>query len=296
MAVRPPPARDEEIDLARVRTTYGRFVQAAGWDPLEDILARTEQARIGQRHAGPRLPDAPPGRALVAGLGRLGSWVGLFLAHLGIPLVLLDRDVVERHNLEAGNCVFRSSDVGSPKVVAMKNLLAQQAPGVSVEVYQGDITLMPEDQLRALGELVRVILALVDEGQALFNINDLFCQRLAVIYAAGHRGARTGDVGISRPGGACFRCLLNIDSPAQVQTLSGEATHGIDIVSIAQVCVRVALVLLGDQRLGNLREVLDPAVNFIYIQNRRSETNPGGFAPRFLRIARRRNCPVCGAV
>jgi len=282
--------------MARVRTAFGRFIRPAGADSLEAALAqpaaRTDRIRALQATRG----EGPTGRMIGFGVGRIGNWVAFMLGRLNVPLVLIDRDVVEPHNIEAGNSVFRRTDIGAPKPEALKRILEDHEPGVHVEALQVDITSLTAGELLALARGARVALGLVDEGEALFHINEHLYRHLPIVYAAGHRGARTGDVVISRPGGPCLQCLLDIRAPAEIETLTGEPTHGIDIVAIAETCVRVALTLIGDQRLGNVREVLDPAVNFIFLENRRSPTSPGGFAPQFLRVERRRACPVCGAM
>jgi molybdopterin/thiamine biosynthesis adenylyltransferase len=198
-------------------------------------------------------------------------------------------------NLAAGNSVFREKDIGMPKALAMKELLQEHAPGIHVEAHQADITMLDESELRALGHGASVVLGLVDGGAPLFAINRAFHSVVPVVYAAGHRGARTGDVMLTRPQTACLQCLLDADSPDDIRPLAGEVTHGIDIVSISQVCVRVVLELLGDTRLSDAGELLGPS-NFIFIENRRSPTSPRGFASRFLRIERRGTCPVRGAL
>jgi len=280
--------------MAWISTILGRFNDAPGPDPLDGMLADLDEAAASRQRRGRPLPPGPTNPVTALGVGRM-SWVSLILGRMGVPLRVVDRDVVEPRNLEAGNTPFRPTDIGLPKVVAFRNLMKEQAPGVQVQAVQADLLLMPEEELLALAHGAGVVLGLVDDGQAIFRINEMFYRHLPVIYAAGHRGARTGDVVISRPGEACLRCLLNIDSPARIQTLAGEATHGIDILAIAQTCARITLALLGDRRLGDAGEVLDPSANFIFLENRRSPGSPGGFAPRFLRIERRPTCPVCGA-
>jgi len=274
---------------------FGRLVPAAGPDPLYGLLADRAESEAARRRRNPPLPPGPTAPVLVLGAGRMGTWVSNILAPMGVSLVVLDRDVVEPHNLEAGSAPFGLADVGLPKALAVANSLKQFAPRAHVQAYQGDIVLMPVPELFALSQGVGVVLGLVDAGEALLRINEVFYRHLPIVYAAGHHGARTGDILIGRPGGACFRCLLGIDTADSVQTLSGETTHGIDILKLSEYCARVTLALLRDQRLGQISEVLDEGVNFIFLQNRVSPGNLGNFAPQFLRIDRRWDCPVCGA-
>jgi molybdopterin/thiamine biosynthesis adenylyltransferase len=282
--------------MAWISTPFGRFNDAPGPDPLEGLLADADRAAARQRRRGPPLPQGPTRGASIFGAGRLGSWSGLLLGQAAVPVRIADRDVLESRNLQSGNCPYRASDIGLPKVVAFHNLLRQQAPGILVEAVQADLLLLSEEEFVSLTEGAGVALGLVDDGPVLFRINRLLYRRLPVVYAAGHQGARTGDILITRPGTACLECILNINSPDQIRTLAGESTHGIDVVAIAKTCAKIALALLGDTRLGDAREVLSPGANFLFIENRLSPGNPGNLALQSLRIERRPTCPVCGAL
>ena len=283
--------------MAKIRTTYGNFIDAPGPDPLEVLLADLDEAAARRLRRGRPLGPAPKQSVLVEGVGRLGAHTATSLARMGIHLKVADRDVVESKNLDLANTPFRPKDIGLPKALALKNYLAEMAPGVPVEAYQADLLLIPDQDLIALARSTGIVLGLIDDGEALFRINDLLYDYRPVVYAAGHRGARTGDVLVTRPGHACLRCLLGIDSPREIQTLAGEATHGLDILTISLLCARVTLALLGDRRLGNPREVFDPdQANFLFLENRRAPGNPGNLPPRSLRIERRPHCPVCGGV
>jgi molybdopterin/thiamine biosynthesis adenylyltransferase len=273
----------------------GRFNADAGPDPLEGMLADADQVAARRRRRGRPLGPAPKQSVLVEGAGRLGAHTATLLARMGVPLKVVDRDVVEARNLDMNSTPFRPKDVGLPKALALKGYLAEMAPGVPVEAFQADLLLMPDEDLLALARSTGIVLGLIDNGQVLFKTNSLCYDYRPVIYAAGHHGARTGDVLLTRPGHACLRCLLNIDSPDQIQTLDGEPTHGLDILSIAHLCAKVVLALLGDHRLGNPREVFDPdQANFLFLENRLAPGNPGNLPPRSLRIERRPQCPVCG--
>ncbi len=66
------------------------------------------------------------------GCGGIGSFTALVLSKMGVrQLSLYDPDGIEEHNLP--NQLFRLSDVGRPKVEALREILAEFA-GLSVEV------------------------------------------------------------------------------------------------------------------------------------------------------------------
>jgi len=71
---------------------------------------------------------------VLVGAGGIGSPLALALAKMGCKrLALYDPDIVEAHNLP--NQMYRLTDVGRPKVVALAELLCQFAP-LQAEVRQ----------------------------------------------------------------------------------------------------------------------------------------------------------------
>ena len=115
--------------MTRIQTASGRWITAAGPDPLDEALRDAEAARpSAPPAAGPR-SDERPGHALLVGTGRMGSWTAFLLARFGVSLDVFDLDVVKPHNLTAGNCLFGENDIGSPKALATQRLLHRQAPG-----------------------------------------------------------------------------------------------------------------------------------------------------------------------
>ncbi len=71
---------------------------------------------------------------VLVGAGGIGSPLALALAKMGCKrLALYDPDIVEAHNLPTQ--MYRLSDIGRPKVVALAELLCQFAP-LHVEVRQ----------------------------------------------------------------------------------------------------------------------------------------------------------------
>jgi len=85
-----------------------------------------------------------------------------------VPLKVVDRDVIEARNLDVNNTPFRPKDIGLPKALALKNYVAEAAPGVPVEAYQADLLLIPDQDLVALARSTGIVLGLVDDGEARF--------------------------------------------------------------------------------------------------------------------------------
>ena len=75
----------------------------------------------------------------IAGSGGLGTNIALALTRIGVGhLTLIDFDVVELSNLNRQQ--FKFSQVGMPKVVAMKQNLQDITPFVTVEAIQERVT------------------------------------------------------------------------------------------------------------------------------------------------------------
>ena len=79
-------------------------------------------------------------RVLVVGAGGLGNPIALYLAAAGVgTLGLVDDDQVSLSNLQR-QILFRSADIGRPKVVAAADALTALNPGVRVETHPVRLT------------------------------------------------------------------------------------------------------------------------------------------------------------
>jgi adenylyltransferase/sulfurtransferase len=148
-------------------------------------------------------------RALIIGLGGLGSPVSIYLAAAGVgTLVLVDFDQVDLTNLQR-QIVHTTESIGQPKVESAKERLLALNPEIEVitidQALEGD----------ALAEQV-ALADVVIEG------SDNFATRFAVNAAC--RAARTplisgaairmeGQVSVftGQPGDPCYHCLYHSD-------------------------------------------------------------------------------------
>lgn len=67
-------------------------------------------------------PSKQQSNITIIGVGSIGSFITLTLAKLGFNKIhVFDKDIVEEHNLP--NQFYRHSDIGKPKVVALKEMV-----------------------------------------------------------------------------------------------------------------------------------------------------------------------------
>ncbi len=144
-------------------------------------------------------------RALVVGLGALGSPVATYLASAGVGTIgLVDQDQVELSNLHRQPLYF-SPDVGAPKAELAAARLGLLNPEVALEPYPVELT---EANAEAIVTGADVVVDCTDSFEARYLVNDACCaQGVALVEAA--VVAFEGQVLSIRPGEtACYRCMF----------------------------------------------------------------------------------------
>lgn len=220
------------------------------------------------------------GRARIAlvGLGTLGGAYAINLARMGVGyLRLIDRDIVEEHNLST-QILFDEEDVRRvrPKAVAAKVRLQSLNSKMELEAHSSELD--PSNATRLL-EGIDLILDATDNFEARFLLNDVSLKfKIPWIY--------TGMVGYSGtvmaviPGRtACLRCLM-ADPPEAGQLPTCE-TIGVWAPG-AQAVVAVGLtevlrLLTGRKPTFGLSEL---------------DFQSGSW--RKLQVKRKEDCPACG--
>ena len=216
-------------------------------------------------------------RALIVGLGGLGSAAAMYLAAAGVGrLILVDFDTVDLSNLQR-QIVHRTADIGRLKVESACDTLLALNPLVEV------VTVPKALDDTELLERVRQADVVVDTSDNLptrLAINAA-CVRAGVPLVSGAAIRLEGQVLVWRPGGegACYRCLyrdagMNPETCAQTGVLAPVVgvIGGIQAVEAIKV-----LTGLGETLDGRLL-LLDAA---------RMEW-------RTLKARRDSACPACG--
>lgn len=127
-----------------------------------------------------------------------------------LRLTIIDPDVVEKTNITRQGYIL--SDVGTPKVLALKKHLLTINPSVEVNAIQSDFTKFNDSKLLLLKENTDLLLMLTDsfKCQAFGNI---FATRFEIktIWGGYHNKSRTAEIFFYIPNitEACFRCAMS---------------------------------------------------------------------------------------
>jgi molybdopterin/thiamine biosynthesis adenylyltransferase len=144
-------------------------------------------------------------RILIVGVGGLGVPALWALARAGARrLTLIDPDPVELSNL-ARQVIFRTSDIGTPKVEAAARWLADHFPDVNVERHAVALDASNAGRLIAQHDFV---IDATDSPLAKFLINDT-CIAARTPFVYGGVVGMTGQAMTVIPGEtACVRCVF----------------------------------------------------------------------------------------
>ena len=214
---------------------------------------------------------------LLVGAGGLGSPLALALAATGAGrLVIVDDDVVELSNL-ARQILYRTEDVGRPKVEAARDALGRRGVACRVEPVRARFS---EGTARALLHDADVVVDGTDDLATKFLVNDacLALRRPFVI------GGVLRDVGLVFPvrpstSDACYRCLFEAPPAGEGETCAEAGVLGATCGEVAALVARAALALAtGDDPRGVLGRIW------------RLE----GGAARAVELRPRPGCAACG--
>ncbi|OGT21784.1 MAG: hypothetical protein A2V90_07985 [Gammaproteobacteria bacterium RBG_16_57_12] len=216
-------------------------------------------------------------RALVIGLGGLGSPVAVYLAAGGVGrLTLVDHDVVDLSNLQR-QIVHRTQDIGRPKVDSARDTLLALNPQIEVDAIARALT---RDEL--LAELARTDVAVdcCDNFTTRFMINRA-CVETGTPLVSGAAIRLEGQVTVfhnERDDSPCYRCLYQ-DGEEQDQSCSqnGVLAPLVGIIGSVQATEAIKILLGLDQTLGGRLLLLD-ALSMEW---------------RTLKLAKDPDCPVC---
>jgi molybdopterin-synthase adenylyltransferase len=184
-------------------------------------------------------------RVAVLGMGALGCVIAPWLARAGVGhLTLIDRDVVERSNLQRQG-LYTESDIGMLKAEAAARHLAEANPEI---VLQGIVSDLTSGNARELLSGFDLIADGTDNFEARFLINDVAIETGTPWIYAGAIGAEGVIWPIHPPRTPCLRCLIE-EPPAfgDVDTCDSAGVLGPAVGVIGSWAAMEALkVLVGE--------------------------------------------------
>jgi adenylyltransferase/sulfurtransferase len=216
-------------------------------------------------------------RALIVGLGGLGSAAAMYLAAAGVGrLTLVDFDTVDLSNLQR-QIIHRTADIGRLKVESARDTLLALNPLVDVAVIP---QALDDAELLQQVEHADIVVDACDNLPTRLAINAA-CVRAGVPLVTGAAVRLEGQVLVWRPGGegACYRCLyrdagMNPETCAQ----TGVLAPLVGVIGSLQALEAIKVLTgLGEPLDGRLL-LLDAA---------RMEW-------RSMKVRRWPACPVCG--
>ncbi len=178
----------------------------------DDELARYARHLVLREVGGPGQAKIRKARVLIVGAGGLGSPVALYLAAAGIgTLGLVDDDTVSLSNLQR-QILFRTADIGRPKVEAGAEALQALNPGVRIESHK--MRLEPAN-VRTLIADYDVIADGSDNFPTRFLLNDacFFAKKTLVSAAVTEFEGQLATYKGHAPNCPCYRCLFPAPPP-----------------------------------------------------------------------------------
>jgi adenylyltransferase/sulfurtransferase len=216
-------------------------------------------------------------RALIVGLGGLGSPVGMYLAAAGVgKLVVADFDAVDLSNLQR-QILHRTDKIGWTKVDSAIEALHAINPDVEIVGYKGAIN---ESTIPDLIAGVDVVVEGSDNFATRFAVNEA-CFRAGVPLVSGAAIRTEGQVSVfsGKPGGPCYQCLYPRDGNVD-ETCSANGVLAPVVGIIGSIQATEALKVLtgaGEVLFGRLLLMDALAMEF-----------------RTIRLPADPGCPVCG--
>ncbi len=218
-------------------------------------------------------------RALIIGMGGLGSPAAMYLAAAGVgTLVLVDFDEVDLSNLQR-QIVHTSADIGRPKVESARDTLLSLNP--SIEIIAMAHKLEGEALQREL-ELADVVVDASDNFATRFMLNDA-CIKARVPLVSGAAIRMEGQVTVfhnEHEEGPCYRCLYRDEGElAQTCSENGVLAPVVGVIGTVQATEALKVLLGIGDTLGGRLLLLD-AMTMEW---------------RSLKLNKDIACPSCGA-
>jgi molybdopterin/thiamine biosynthesis adenylyltransferase len=247
----------------------------------DEELDRYARHLVLREVGGPGQAKIHAARVLVVGAGGLGSPVALYLAAAGIGrLGLVDDDAVSLSNLQR-QILFKTADVGRPKVEAGWDALAALNPHVAVDVHPVRLT---ETNAMALIGAYDIVADGSDNFATRFLVNDAcyFAKKTLVSAAVTEFEGQLATYKGHLPDLPCYRCLF--PEPPPPNTVRSCSETG--------VLGAAAGVMGALQALEVLKEAAELGTG---LAGRLLSYKALSAEFRNARLAKDPSCPLCGS-
>lgn len=211
----------------------------------------------------------------IVGMGGLGAPAALYLAAAGVgALRLIDDDVAALSNLQR-QIIFRSDDIGAPKVTRAEAALGALNPHVAIETRAARLAEANAHDLLIGADLV---LDGTDDFATRFAVNAQ-CRAMHIPLISGAVGRWEGQVAVFQHGGPCYRCFVP-EAPPDAETCAAVGIVGALTGVIGSLMALEAIKLIADAG-----ETLTGRV--LLFDGLKAEA-------RTVTLKRDPACPVCG--
>lgn len=216
-------------------------------------------------------------RALIIGLGGLGSPAAMYLAAAGVgTLALADDDRVDLSNLQR-QIVHTTERIGLDKTASAEIGLHALNPDTRIVLHR---TRLQGGALHAAVEAADVVLDCSDNFATRFDLNAM-CHATQTPLVSGAAIRWDGQITVfdGRPGGPCYRCLYPDDGTEDLRcSENGVVAPLVGIIGAMQALEAIKLLCAVGEPLGGRLLMLD-ALRMQW---------------RELRLRADPACPVCG--
>lgn len=241
--------------------------------------AMTEFSGPTRREAGTHEQDRlQQARVLIVGLGGLGAPAALHLAAAGVgSLGLVEFDDVEISNLHR-QILYRTPDLGRPKVLVAAERIAAMSPGVSLRCFPERLSTR---NLHQIFPQFDFIIDGTDRVASKYLVNDGAVLCGVPFSHAGIMGFQGQTMTVLPRQSACIRCLFPTPPPeGEVPTCQEAGIIGALAGSIGILqAVEALKYVLGAGELLTDRLLMYDAL---------------GTGWRTVLLSRNRSCPLCG--
>jgi molybdopterin/thiamine biosynthesis adenylyltransferase len=243
-------------------------------------LERNARHIVLREIGGPGQKRLKEARVLVVGAGGLGSPALLYLAAAGIGTIgVIDHDVVDNSNLQR-QVIHTNARIGMPKVFSAEIAMSQQNPFVTIHPYNRRLDASVAHKLFADYDLV---LDGTDEPETRYLVNKIAVERKIPLISAAI-SQWEGQISVFDPSrdAPCYRCVF---PQAAAPGLAPSCAEG----GVLSALPGILGTMMAAEAIKVLSGAGTPLLGRLMIYDALHADT------RTIRIARRADCPTCGA-